>query len=94
MRLDISWKLNGTEPYWSIWKSTNDSLRVDQDLNNYGKDNFTTWWTVLRTINYYREFINENTVAERQGVPIMIRPDLDNSYIGNAAHICGLTDAQ
>ena len=41
MRLDISRKLDRSDPYWGIWKSTSDSLRVHQDINNSGRDIFT-----------------------------------------------------
>jgi alpha-galactosidase len=94
MRLDISWKLDRSDPYWGIWRSTSDSLRVDQDINNSGQDTFTAWQTVLRTIEFYRQFINEQTVSGRHGQGIMIRPDMDNTYIGNAASVSGLSDVQ
>ncbi|MCJ1444520.1 MAG: hypothetical protein MMC23_005022 [Stictis urceolatum] len=94
IRLDISWKLDRSDPYWGIWQNNADSLRVDQDINNSGKDQLTAWPTVLRTLNFYREFINEQTVPERQGIPIMVRPDMDSTYIGNPESISGLTDAQ
>lgn len=94
MRLHISWKLDRSDPYWQIWQSTSDALRIDQDINNNKKDTLTAWSTVLRTIDYYRQFINEQTVPARQGKPIMIRPDMDNTYIGNAASISGLSDVQ
>jgi alpha-galactosidase len=72
MRLDISWKLDRTNPFWGIWKGTSDSLRVDQDINNSGQDIFVAYSTVLRTLDFYRGFINEQTAPERNGVPIMV----------------------
>lgn len=96
LRLDISWKLDRSDPYWGIWQSSADSLRLDQDINNSGGDatSLTSWQTVLRTINYYREFINEQTQQSRQNKPIMIRPDMDNMYVGNAQPIGGLSNVQ
>lgn len=94
IRLDISWKLNRSDPYWDIWRSTSETLRLDQDINNSKQNTFTSWSTVLRAIEFYRQFINEQTVVGRQGKPIMIRPDMDNNFIGNAASISGLSDAQ
>ena len=95
MRLDISWKLDRSDPYWGIWQSSADSLRIDQDTNN-GQDakSLTNWGSVLRTLDYYRQFINEQTQEARQGKPIMIRPDMDNTFIGNAEKVSGLTNAQ
>jgi alpha-galactosidase len=72
MRLDISWKLGRSEPFWGIWRGTSDSLRVDQDINNSGEDTFVAYSTVLRTLDFYRGFINEQTVPERNGLSIMV----------------------
>lgn len=72
MRLDISWKLDRSDPYWEIWQSSSDSLRVDQDINNSGEDTFVKWQTVLRTLEFYRQFIVEQLAASRQGKPIMV----------------------
>ncbi|TAQ90988.1 hypothetical protein B7494_g720 [Chlorociboria aeruginascens] len=94
IRLDISWKLNRTDPFWSIWQSSSDSLRVDQDINNSGQDTLSSWMTVLRSLDFYRQFINEQTVATRQGQAIQIHPDMDNTYIGNPSTVSGLSDVQ
>lgn len=94
LRLDISWKLDRSDPYWGYWQSSADSLRLDQDINNSGSSSLVAWQTVLRTINYYREFINEQTQQSRQQKPIMIRPDMDNMYVGNKQSIGGLSDVQ
>lgn len=94
MRLDISWKLDRSDPYWGIWQSSADTLRVDQDTNNAGKDSLVSWTSVLRTLDYYRQFINEQTAQGRQGKAIMIRPDLDNTFVGNPENISGLSDVQ
>jgi len=72
MRLDISWKLDRSDPYWGIWQNSSDSLRVDQDINNTGDDTFVKWQTVLRTLEFYRQFIVEQLVSSRQGEPIMV----------------------
>ena len=92
IRLDISWKLDRTGPYWGIWQSTSDTLRLDQDVNNLGQDTLTPWSSVLRTIDYYRQYINEQ--LSRQGQAIMIRPDMDNTFVGNDQSISGLSDVQ
>jgi alpha-galactosidase len=94
IRLDISWKLDRSDPYWGIWQSSADSLRLDQDTNAAGESKLTTWPQVLRVLDYYRQFINEQTQPSRQGQPIKIRPDLDNLFVGNPETISGLSDAQ
>lgn len=83
MRLDISWKLERQEPYTSIWRSGAESLRLDQDVNNAGQNTLVAWKTVLRTIDAYRSFINEQTDdinIARHNKPIGFRPDMDNTY--------------
>jgi alpha-galactosidase len=72
MRLDISWKLDRSDPYWQIWRGNADSLRVDQDVNNAGRDTLVEYQTVLRTLDFYRGFINEQTAMGRNGQGIMV----------------------
>ena len=59
MRLDLSWKLSRDAPYWSVWQTSADSLRLDQDVNNSGSKTFVSWATVQRAIENYRIFINQ-----------------------------------
>jgi alpha-galactosidase len=92
--LHISWKLNRSGIYWQKWRQDADSLRVDQDINNSGESSLTAWWTVLRTIDYYRQFIVEQTQPDRQNETIMIRPDMDNMFVGNPADLSGISDVQ
>jgi alpha-galactosidase len=77
MRLHISWKLDRREPHGSVWRAGADSLRLDQDVNNAGKDTLCAWKTVLRTVEAYRVFANENVAAvasgPRRGLPIRVR---------------------
>lgn len=95
MRLDISWKLDRDEPFWSRWQASADALRTDQDINNSQSATFVSWVTVQRAIENYRLFINEQTQnVTRHGTPIRIRPDLDNTYVGNPAAVSGISDAQ
>lgn len=91
MRLDISWKLDRTEKYFSIWDANAESMRTDQDINNSGEHTFIHWATVQRAIDNYRQWI----VA---ALPIFdslsVYPDMDNLYAGNAASITGVSDVQ
>jgi len=91
MRLNISWKLERNVTYYEVWKHNADSMRVDQDINNQGADMFVHWGTVQRAIDNYRQYINLRTSRIE---PLTIYPDLDNLYVGNAANISGITDAQ
>lgn len=94
IRLDIGWKLDRSDPYWRIWQSSSDTLRVDQGVNNSSESTLVSWATVLRTLDYYRQFIIEQTQGSRQGAAIIIRPDMDNTFVGNAQNISGLSDVQ
>ncbi|KZT58032.1 glycoside hydrolase family 27 protein [Calocera cornea HHB12733] len=91
MRLDVSWKLERNVTYYDVWKHNADSMRVDQDINNMGAETFVSWATVQRAIDNYRQYINLHTQSLE---PLTIYPDLDNLYVGNAANISGITDAQ
>jgi len=95
IRLDLSWKLDRDLSDWLLWRSNADSLRLDQDINNSGTGTFVAFATVQRAIEQYRSFINQQEEdPTRQGLPIMIRPDMDNLYVGNAASLSGITDQQ
>ena len=48
-----------------------------------------------RTIEAYRVFITQQTLdPTRRTVPITIRPDMDNTYLGNSQRPSGLSDVQ
>jgi alpha-galactosidase len=97
LRLHLSWKLDRDLSDWLLWRSNAESLRLAQDINNSGSDTttFTAFATVQRAIEQYRSFINQQEEdPTRQGLPIMIRPDMDNLYVGNGASLSGITDQQ
>ena len=95
MRLDISADLELNSTYWPIWQQNADSLRTDTDVNNQNRNTFVDWKTVQRAIERYRSFITQQIAdARRQGKGIMIRPDMDNTYIGNPSSLSGITDQQ
>ncbi|GAD96967.1 conserved hypothetical protein [Paecilomyces variotii No. 5] len=90
MRLDISWKLDRSSKYFSIWESNADSMRTDQDINNSGSSTLVSWEVVQRAIENYRQYI----VEEGPSSPLSIYPDMDNLYVGNAESVSGISDAQ
>jgi len=94
MRLDLSWKLDRSEPSWTIWRNSADTLRLDQDLNAQDGTVQVQFATMQRAIEQYRQFITEQLVPDRQGQPIMIRPDMDNIFVGNPQSISGLSVVQ
>ncbi|KAH8817368.1 glycoside hydrolase family 27 protein [Xylogone sp. PMI_703] len=95
MRLDLSWKLERDNADFQIWRTNSDSIRTDQDINNDHTGTFVSFEVVQRAIENYRIFINQQVEdPTRQNIPIMVRPDMDNMYVGNAASITGVTDQQ
>ena len=66
-------------------------MRTDQDLNG-GPGVQTQWRTVQRAIEQYREYIV--LVSHRNTSVVTIYPDMDNLFVGNNAHLSGLTDTQ
>jgi alpha-galactosidase len=95
MRLDLSWKLYRDVGDWYLWRGNADSLRLDQDINNSGQSTLVSFATVQRAIEQYRIFINQQVEdPTRQTIPIMIRPDMDNMYTGNAQSLTGLSDVE
>ncbi|UKZ91511.1 uncharacterized protein TrAFT101_006488 [Trichoderma asperellum] len=96
MRLDLSWKLDrNSAADFFLWRGNADGMRLDQDINNAGQSAFLGFNTVQRTIEQYRSFINQQEEdPTRQSTPIMIRPDMDNMYTGNAQALTGLSDVQ
>ena len=56
---------------------------------------FVSGQTVQRAIEHYRSFINQQTEdSSRQGHGIMIRPDMDSTYIGNPQSLSSISDVQ
>ncbi|THU97139.1 family 27 glycoside hydrolase [Dendrothele bispora CBS 962.96] len=93
MRLDISWKLGRDPADYGIWSSNSDSFRTDQDINNSGQNSsmFTSWTTVQRAIDNYRQYI---TLHTDQDEVLSIYPDMDNMYVANEQTISGVTDEE
>ena len=95
MRLDISADLELNSSFFPTWQQNADALRTDTDVNNEGSDSFVDWKTVQRAIERYRVFITDQIGgATPAGKSIMIRPDMDNTYIGNADGVSGIVDTQ
>jgi len=85
MRLDISWRLDRSLPFWSVWQNNADSLRVDRDINVGNMP--VGWGAIQRTVEQYRQFINQQVLdPTRQNKPIMVRPDMDNLLVGNSGN--------
>jgi alpha-galactosidase len=94
IRLDLSWKLERDQADWEIWRSNADGLRLDTDINGFD-GSLVAWASVQRVIEQYRSFINQQEEdPTRLNIPIMIRPDLDDMYTGNAETLNGVTDVQ
>ena len=91
IRLDLSWKLCRNETYLPVWSSFAESMRTDQDIDNYGEDTFVAWQEVQRAIDNYRQYIS---LQKQRGVPITIYPDMDNLFVGNPENVTGVSDTQ
>ncbi|KAG0646374.1 Alpha-D-galactoside galactohydrolase 3 [Hyphodiscus hymeniophilus] len=91
IRLDLSWKLCRNETYLPLWSKFGESMRTDQDIDNYGEDTFVAWQEVQRAIDNYRQYIS---LQKQRGVAITIYPDMDNLFVGNAANVTGVSDTQ
>ena len=50
MRLGLSWMLDWHEKYWPMWNENADSMRLDEDINNSGKQTLVSFATVQRAI--------------------------------------------
>ncbi|KAI1073797.1 glycoside hydrolase [Whalleya microplaca] len=84
MQLDISWRLERQEPFWTLWQGNADTIRVDRDIN-FGQSP-VSWGPTQRTIEQYRLFINEQASdPARQNKPIMIRPDMDSLLVATSS---------
>jgi alpha-galactosidase len=90
MRLDLSWKLCRNETWLPYWSGLAESMRTDQDIDNYGTQNFVDWQVAQRAIEMYRQYIGLQ--AERN-VPITIHPDMDNLFVGNPQPLAGVNDS-
>jgi alpha-galactosidase len=91
IRLDLSWKLCRNETYLPVWSSFAESMRTDQDIDNYGQDTFVAWQEVQRAIDNYRQYIS---LQKQRKVAITMYPDMDNLFVGNAANVTGVSDTQ
>ena len=90
IRLDISWKLCRNETWLPVWSGLAESMRTDQDLDNYGTDTFMAWQVGQRAIENYRQYIG---LQAQRNVPITIYPDMDNLFVGNAEALTGVNDS-
>lgn len=91
IRLDISWKLCRNETYYDIWRANAESMRTDQDVNNYGGTTLVTVREIQRAIENYRQYINLQVGKDR---PLTIYPDMDSLFVGNVEAIGGINDNQ
>ncbi|CAL5873914.1 uncharacterized protein PFLUO_LOCUS8198 [Penicillium psychrofluorescens] len=91
IRLDISWKLCRNETYLPLWSSFAESMRTDQDIDNYGTNTFLAWQVVQRAIENYRQYIS---LQKERNVPITIYPDMDNLFVCNPQNLTGVSDAE
>ncbi|KAJ5464831.1 Alpha-galactosidase [Penicillium daleae] len=91
VRLDLSWKLCRNETYLPVWSSLAESMRTDQDINNYGTNTFLAWQVVQRAIDNYRQYIS---LQKQRNVPITIHPDMDNLFACNPQNLTGVSDKE
>lgn len=91
IRLDLSWKLCRNETYLPLWGQFAESIRTDQDIDNYGEDTFVAWQEVQRAIDNYRQYI---ALQKQRNVAITLYPDMDNLFVGNPSNVTGVSDTQ
>jgi alpha-galactosidase len=91
IRLDLSWKLCRNQTYLPLWGRFAESIRTDQDIDNYGQDTFVAWQEVQRAIDNYRQYI---ALQKQRNVAITLYPDMDNLFVGNPANVTGVSDTQ
>lgn len=89
MRLDISWKLCRNETWLPIWSGLAESMRTDQDLDNYGTNTLMAWSVGQRAIENYRQYIG---LQAQRNVLITIYPDMDNLFTANSETLTGVND--
>ncbi|EHK42424.1 glycoside hydrolase family 27 protein [Trichoderma atroviride IMI 206040] len=90
IRLNISWKLCRNETWLPVWNGLAESMRTDQDINNYGHETFLAWSVAQRAIDNYRQYIG---LQAQQNKPITIYPDMDNLFAANAERLTGVNDS-
>ena len=89
MRLHFSWKLCRNETWLPIWSGLGDSMRTDQDINNYGFNTLLAWSTAQRAIDNYRQYIG---LQAQRNVLITMYPDMDNLLTVNPENLTGVND--
>ncbi|PTB63289.1 glycoside hydrolase family 27 protein [Trichoderma citrinoviride] len=89
IRLDISWKLCRNETWLPIWSDLAESMRTDQDLDNYGTNTLMAWQVGQRAIENYRQYIG---LQAQRNVPLTIYPDMDALFTVNPEHLAGVND--
>lgn len=89
IRLNISWKLCRNETWLPVWSGLAESMRTDQDINNYGHETFLAWQVAQRAIENYRQYIG---LQLQRNVPLTIYPDMDNLFAANAEKLTGVND--
>ena len=106
MRLHISWKLErGPPALYATWRDNADALRLDTDVNNAhatpgemvagSPHGLVGWHSIQRVIEQYRSWINQHCEnSKRRGRELRIRPDMDNTFVENAAKLSGISDVQ
>lgn len=91
MRLDLSWKLCRNETWLPVWSGLAESMRTDQDLDNYGTNTLMAWSVGQRAIDNYRQYIG---LQAQRNTAITIYPDMDNLFTANGETITGVNDAK
>lgn len=89
IRLDVSWKLCRNETWLPVWSGLAESMRTDQDLDNYGTNTLMAWQVGQRAIENYRQYIG---LQAQRNVPITIYPDMDALFTVNPEHLAGVND--
>ncbi|KAG4433372.1 hypothetical protein IFR05_011132 [Cadophora sp. M221] len=90
--LQVSWKLDRSRKYFDIWRANADSMRIDQDVNNYAnKTPLVKWTDIQRDINNYRDWA---VTALSFYDTANIHPNMDMMFVANGPEISGLTEDQ
>ncbi|RFU31432.1 hypothetical protein B7463_g4907, partial [Scytalidium lignicola] len=89
VRLDLSWKLCRNETWLPFWSSVAESMRTDQDIDNYGQNTFVAWQQVQRAIENYRQYI---LLQKQRNTAITIYPDMDGLFVANSQNQTGVDD--
>ncbi|KAJ2980396.1 hypothetical protein NQ176_g2668 [Zarea fungicola] len=90
IRLNISWKLCRNDQWLPVWNGLVESMRTDQDINNYGHDTFVDWAVGQRAIDNYRQYIG---LQAKYKTNIPTYPDMDNMYVVNPERLAGVNDS-